>query len=93
MLPTKFQYIWPNGFRGEEFLKSVNQKQKSSVAAMFVNGSGRNEHLYRGPSIDASYQVSDHLAKRFQRRRFLEIDQSETRIACGGHVCLWIGTK
>ena len=25
---------------------------------------------YRGPSIDASYQVSIHLAKRFQRRRF-----------------------
>jgi hypothetical protein len=49
----------------------------------------RNEmsSLYRGPSIDASYQVSDNLAKRFQRRRFLEIDQSETRIACGGHVC------
>jgi hypothetical protein len=43
--------------------------------------------LYRGPSIDASYQVSVHLAKQFQRRRFLEIDQSETRIACGGHVC------
>jgi hypothetical protein len=43
--------------------------------------------LNRGPSIDASYQVSDHLTKRFQRRRFLEIDQSETIIACGGHVC------
>jgi hypothetical protein len=27
-------------------------------------------NLYRGPSIDASYQVSVHLAKRFQRRRF-----------------------
>jgi hypothetical protein len=26
-------------------------------------------NLYRGPSIDASYQVSVHLAKRFQRRR------------------------
>jgi hypothetical protein len=26
--------------------------------------------LYRGPPIDASYQVSVHLAKRFQRRRF-----------------------
>jgi hypothetical protein len=25
---------------------------------------------YREPSIDASYQVSVHLAKRFQRRRF-----------------------
>ena len=27
-------------------------------------------NLYRGPSIDASYQVSIHLAMRFQRRRF-----------------------
>ena len=43
-------------------------------------------NVYRGPSIDASYQVSVHLDKRFQRRRFLEIDQSETRIACGSHV-------
>ena len=38
--------------------------------------------LYRGPSMDATYQVSVHLAKRFQRR-FLKIGQSETRIACG----------
>ena len=38
--------------------------------------------------VDASYQVLVHMAKQFQRRRFfLEIDQSETRIACGGHVC------
>ena len=37
--------------------------------------------------VDASYQVSVHTAKQFQRRRFLEIDQSETRIACGGHDC------
>jgi hypothetical protein len=42
---------------------------------------------YRGPAIDASYQVSVHLAKQFQRRRFLKIGQSETRIAYGGHVC------
>ena len=28
-------------------------------------------NIYRGPAIDASYQVSVHLAKRFQRRRFL----------------------
>jgi hypothetical protein len=49
--------------------------------------------LYRGPSINASYQVSVHLAKRFQRRIFFKIGQSETRIACGGHVCQWIGKK
>jgi hypothetical protein len=50
-------------------------------------------NLSGGPAIDASYQVSVHLATRFQRRRFLKIDHSETRIACGGHVCKWIGTK
>ena len=44
-------------------------------------------NLYRGPSIDAYYQVSVQLAKQFQGRRFLEIDQSETRIACGSYVC------
>ena len=38
---------------------------------------------YRGPPIDASYQISDNLAKWFQRRRFLEIDKSETRIVYG----------
>jgi hypothetical protein len=44
-------------------------------------------NLYRGPSIDASYQASVHLAKQFQRRRFLEIKQSETRTACGKTLC------
>ena len=50
-------------------------------------------NLYRGPSIDDSYHVSVHLANRLQGRRFLKIGQSETRIACGGHICQWIGTK
>ena len=39
------------------------------------------------PSIGASHQFSVHLAKQFQRRRFFEIDQPETRIAYGNHVC------
>ena len=43
-------------------------------------------NLYRGPPIDASYQVSAHLVMQFQRR-FLQIDQSESRIACGVHIC------
>jgi hypothetical protein len=115
MLPTKLRFIWPNGFREEEFKISANQKQESTVVAIFANGSGRNEQslqrtfhrcflpsfgslgqavseekifenrpirnknclwwpcllmdrdkmskLYREPSIDASYQVSVHLAK------------------------------
>ena len=43
MLPTKFQFIWQSGFRGEDFQKSTNQKQELPVAAMFVNEYGRNE--------------------------------------------------
>jgi hypothetical protein len=39
--------------------------------------------------VDASYQVSVHMIwlSSFKGEDFLEIDQSETRIACGGHVC------
>jgi hypothetical protein len=36
--------------------------------------------IFRGPSIDASYQVLVHLAKRFQRGRFFKIGQSEARM-------------
>ena len=42
LLPTKFRFICPGSYRGEDFL---------------------------------------------------EIDQPETRIGCGSHVCNWIGTK
>jgi hypothetical protein len=45
----------------------INQKQELPVAAMFVNESGQKEHSihYRGSSIDAFYQISVHLGKRF----------------------------
>jgi hypothetical protein len=48
---------------------------------MFATNWAEMNNLYRGPSIYASYQVSIHLAKRFQR--FLEIDQPETITAYG----------
>ena len=64
MLPTKFRFIWPSGFRGEHFYKSANQKQELLMVAMFVNGSGQNEQ-----SLERNYQVSLHLAEGFQRRR------------------------
>jgi hypothetical protein len=44
-------------------------------------------NLYRGPSKDDSCQVSIHLQSGFRGEDFLEINQSETRIACDGHVC------
>jgi hypothetical protein len=43
MLPTKFRFIWPSGFGGEDLKQSANQKQELPVVAMFVNRSGQNE--------------------------------------------------
>jgi hypothetical protein len=66
----------------EKIFRKKNCLRRTCLVANRVNTSS----LYRGPSRDASYQVLAHLAKQFQRRRsFLEINQSETRIACGGH--------
>jgi hypothetical protein len=39
------------------------------------------------------FQSSAHLAKQLQRRRLLEIGQTETTIVCGDHVCQRIGMK
>ena len=89
MLPTKFQFIWESGFRGEDFFqKATNQKQEWPVVAMFVSGSELNEQFlqrtFQGcflPSFDSFGQAVS------EEKIFLEINQSETRMACGGHVC------
>jgi hypothetical protein len=60
------------------------------MTAMFANNI---RIMHRRPSIDAFNQVLVHLTKQLQRRRFLEIGQSEKKNVCGGHVCLRIGTK
>jgi hypothetical protein len=88
MLSTKFRFTWPSSFRGEDFFR--NQPIRNKICLWWpclLTNQDKMSNFYRGISIDATYQVSVHLAKRFQRRRFLEIGQSETRIACRGHVC------
>ena len=55
------------------------------MAAMFLTDRDEISNLYREPSEDASYQVSVQLSE--QGRRILEINQSEAKMACGGHVC------
>ena len=87
MLPTKFRFIWPNGFRGEESKNQpIRNKNRLWRPCLLMDRDGMSS-LYRGPSIDASCQVSVHLAKWLQKRRIFLIGQSETRVAYGGHVC------
>ena len=88
MLPTKFRFILPSGFRGEDLKKNAQSDKRIACGwPCLLSDLDKMSILYRGPFIDASYQVSVHLEKLFQRRRLLQIDQSETRIAFGGHVC------
>ena len=52
----------------------INQKQELHMGPCLLTDRGKMSNLYRGPSIDATYQVM------FQRRFFLEIDRTKTRI-------------
>jgi hypothetical protein len=80
--------IYVGGFRGEDIFRNQPIRNENGLWwPCLLTDREEISNLYRGPSIDASYQVSVHLAKRFQRRRFKKIGQSETRMACGGHVC------
>ena len=79
---------YQNSVSEEENFKNQPIRNKSRLwQPCLLTDRDAMSYRYRGPSIDTSYQASVHLAKRFQRRKLKKIGQSETRMACGGHVC------
>jgi hypothetical protein len=71
MRSTKFQFIRESGFRGEDFFRNQPIRNKNGLLRpCLLTDREEMSHLYRGPSIDDSYQISVHLGKRFQRRFF-----------------------
>ena len=64
-------------FQRRRFLRNQPIRNKNGLWRPLLTDRDEISNLYRGPPIDASYQVSVHLVKQFQRRRFLKIGQSE----------------
>ena len=80
MLLTTCRSNWPSCLRVEDFFRNRPIRNKNCLwQPCLLMDRDKLSILYIEPSIDASYQVLVHLAKRFQRKWFLEIDQLETR--------------
>jgi hypothetical protein len=63
---------WPNEL--EKILKNRPIRNKNCLWwPCLLMDRDKMSNLYKGPSIDASYQVSVHLAEEFQRRRLSSI--------------------
>ena len=92
MLPTKFRFNWLSSCSEEDFQKSTNQKQELPVVAMLVNELGRNDHSLQRTFHRCFLPNFNSFGTAVSEEKiFLEINQSETRIACGGHVCYRLG--
>jgi len=60
-------------YNGEDFFRKEPIRNKNCLwRPCLLTDQDEMSNLYRGPSIDASYQVSVHLAKRFRGRRFFK---------------------
>ena len=95
MLPIKFRSIWPSEFRGDDFFqKLTNEKHELPVAAMFIKQIRTKSAIFMDNLPTMLPTMSRFIWQSgFRVEDFLEINQSETRIAFGGHVCQRIGTK
>ena len=70
MLPTMLRFIWLKRFQRRWFFFNQPIRNKNCLwwPYLLTDRDEMSSH-YRGSSIVASYQVSVHLAKGFQRRR------------------------
>ena len=89
MLSTIFQFIWESDFKGEDFFRNQPIRNKNCLwwPCLLMDRDNMN-NLYRGPSIDVSYQVSIHLAQGFQRGilKCEKLTDDERQVMAKAHV-------
>ena len=88
MLPTKFRFIWPSRYRGEDSLEIGQSETIITYGGHVCQRIGTKwaffiEDLQRMSLTEFRFiwQIG------FKGDIFLEINQSETKIVCGSHVC------
>ena len=88
MLPTKFRFIWQSGFREEDFLE-INQSETRIACGGYVCKRIRTKWAILIEDLPRMIPTKFRFIWQsgFREEDFLEINQSETRIAFGGHVC------
>ena len=88
MLSTKFQFILPSGFRGEDYLEIDQSETRIVYGGHVCKRIGMKWAIFME---DLPWMLSTKfqfiLPSGFRREDYLEIDQSETRIVYGRHVC------
>ena len=69
MLPVNCYFFGQMVSEEKNFRNRPNRNKNCLWRPCLSTDPDEKSNLYRGPSIDVSYQVSVHLAMQFQRRR------------------------
>ena len=75
------------------FLTLANQKKELILVAMFVGRMEPNEEALQRILHRCFLPSLVPFCQAVSEKIFLNSSQSETRIALGGHICWWNGTK
>jgi hypothetical protein len=89
MHPTKFRFIWPSGFRGEDLFRNQLIRNKNCLWwQCLLTDRDEMNNLYRGHDIDASYQVSVHFGQAVSEEKIFFRNQPMRNKNCLWWPCL-----